>query len=328
MTTFTAYFTCCYDYSANSRKFTLNQGRIWCGETCWVFVSCSADIPEEEARYWAKKLEQLNAMRDQDVRSTSLSAPSVFPRLFIPFSFVLLCFLSISFFILHTPSNYTLWLPIWAHLPSQYFFPAKKNCWMLFFFFFNNTPDFFSPPQYAYQEEQERPLHAPSTQCCESSVHLLLLFCPFHASSFSLLHHTDSYWEQGQTGCRNEADRWGNGGKPRDGGKLMWRIMHASLSERWKWLIGARCVMNANWHKLGCQTRTALPDCLSSDDDTGGEQVDKCVGCKSVDRMGWLVGGMMLVCAQRWQQHVCVFSVLRYLAASRPAAFAQKLIFI
>uniref|UniRef100_A0A671W5J7 Unc-13 homolog A (C. elegans) n=1 Tax=Sparus aurata TaxID=8175 RepID=A0A671W5J7_SPAAU len=46
------------------------------------------DIPEEEARYWAKKLEQLNAMRDQD---------------------------------------------------------------------------------YAYQEEQERPLHAPSTQCCESS---------------------------------------------------------------------------------------------------------------------------------------------------------------
>uniref|UniRef100_A0A8C9YUT3 Unc-13 homolog A (C. elegans) n=1 Tax=Sander lucioperca TaxID=283035 RepID=A0A8C9YUT3_SANLU len=44
------------------------------------------DIPEEEARYWAKKLEQLNAMRDQD---------------------------------------------------------------------------------YAYQEEQERPLHAPTTQCCE-----------------------------------------------------------------------------------------------------------------------------------------------------------------
>jgi len=29
---------------------------------------CAADIPEEEARYWAKKLEQLNAMRDQDVR--------------------------------------------------------------------------------------------------------------------------------------------------------------------------------------------------------------------------------------------------------------------
>lgn len=30
---------------------------------------CAADIPEEEARYWAKKLEQLNAMRDQDVRN-------------------------------------------------------------------------------------------------------------------------------------------------------------------------------------------------------------------------------------------------------------------
>ncbi|XP_029285081.1 protein unc-13 homolog A isoform X10 [Cottoperca gobio] len=47
------------------------------------------DIPEEEARYWAKKLEQLNAMRDQD---------------------------------------------------------------------------------YAYQEEQERPLHAPTTQCCNWSL--------------------------------------------------------------------------------------------------------------------------------------------------------------
>ncbi|XP_071343623.1 protein unc-13 homolog A isoform X1 [Trachinotus anak] len=47
------------------------------------------DIPEEEARYWAKKLEQLNAMRDQD---------------------------------------------------------------------------------YAYQEEQEQPLHVPSTQCCNWSL--------------------------------------------------------------------------------------------------------------------------------------------------------------
>ncbi|MEQ2187974.1 Protein unc-13 A, partial [Goodea atripinnis] len=47
------------------------------------------DIPEEEARYWAKKLEQLNAMRDQD---------------------------------------------------------------------------------YAYQEEQEQSLHAPSTQCCNWSL--------------------------------------------------------------------------------------------------------------------------------------------------------------
>uniref|UniRef100_A0A8C5EFA6 Protein unc-13 homolog A-like n=1 Tax=Gouania willdenowi TaxID=441366 RepID=A0A8C5EFA6_GOUWI len=34
------------------------------------------DIPEEEAKYWAKKLEQLNAMRDQDV-SASLSDSSL-----------------------------------------------------------------------------------------------------------------------------------------------------------------------------------------------------------------------------------------------------------
>lgn len=45
----------------------------WCTEMMhWVFVLCAADIPEEEARYWAKKLEQLNAMRDQDVRLLSL----------------------------------------------------------------------------------------------------------------------------------------------------------------------------------------------------------------------------------------------------------------
>lgn len=37
-----------------------------------MFVLHAADIPEEEARYWAKKLEQLNAMRDQDVSSLSL----------------------------------------------------------------------------------------------------------------------------------------------------------------------------------------------------------------------------------------------------------------
>lgn len=32
------------------------------------------DIPEEEARYWAKKLEQLNAMRDQDEVSVGMGA--------------------------------------------------------------------------------------------------------------------------------------------------------------------------------------------------------------------------------------------------------------
>uniref|UniRef100_A0A8D3E3V5 Unc-13 homolog A (C. elegans) n=1 Tax=Scophthalmus maximus TaxID=52904 RepID=A0A8D3E3V5_SCOMX len=36
------------------------------------------DIPEEEARYWAKKLEQLNAMRDQDVRTLPHSHHSLY----------------------------------------------------------------------------------------------------------------------------------------------------------------------------------------------------------------------------------------------------------
>lgn len=35
------------------------------------------DIPEEEARYWAKKLEQLNAMRDQDDVSQGIARPRV-----------------------------------------------------------------------------------------------------------------------------------------------------------------------------------------------------------------------------------------------------------
>lgn len=37
------------------------------------------DIPEEEARYWAKKLEQLNAMRDQDEVSISITFVSFLP---------------------------------------------------------------------------------------------------------------------------------------------------------------------------------------------------------------------------------------------------------
>lgn len=47
-----------------------------------MFVLHAADIPEEEARYWAKKLEQLNAMRDQDVSSLSLQ-PLIHVYLFI-----------------------------------------------------------------------------------------------------------------------------------------------------------------------------------------------------------------------------------------------------
>lgn len=37
-----------------------------CGRVWELTARPSVDIPEEEARYWAKKLEQLNAMRDQD----------------------------------------------------------------------------------------------------------------------------------------------------------------------------------------------------------------------------------------------------------------------
>lgn len=51
-----------------------------------MFAFHAADIPEEEARYWAKKLEQLNAMRDQDVSSLSLHHfLSVFTYLFVLF---------------------------------------------------------------------------------------------------------------------------------------------------------------------------------------------------------------------------------------------------
>lgn len=44
--------------------FHLHISTNYKGGAWWHVVS---DIPEDEARYWAKKLEQLNAMRDQDV---------------------------------------------------------------------------------------------------------------------------------------------------------------------------------------------------------------------------------------------------------------------
>lgn len=46
---------------------------IWDLRLRRLFCVCVSptDIPEEEARYWAKKLEQLNAMRDQDVSLVS-----------------------------------------------------------------------------------------------------------------------------------------------------------------------------------------------------------------------------------------------------------------
>lgn len=96
---------------------TISTQDVWYAEPRNVLLVCvcSADIPEEEARYWAKKLEQLNAMRDQDVRSTSLS--SVIHFSFSIYSFLL--FSSASFFSFHAFSNYTLWLPVTAELQES-----------------------------------------------------------------------------------------------------------------------------------------------------------------------------------------------------------------
>lgn len=81
-------------------------------------VFALADIPEEEARYWAKKLEQLNAMRDQDDvrghrmgRGARAARGAAAPRADSP----------------HRPLS----------------------------------------PQYAFQEEQEKPLPVHSSQCCK-----------------------------------------------------------------------------------------------------------------------------------------------------------------
>lgn len=76
-------------------------------------VSLLPDIPEEEARYWAKKLEQLNAMRDQDdVRGG----------------------------------------------PSTGAGQGWGGC---------GQPSCPCPPQYAFQEEQEKPLPVHGSQCCK-----------------------------------------------------------------------------------------------------------------------------------------------------------------
>lgn len=89
-----------------------------------MFLLCAADIPEEEARYWAKKLEQLNAMRDQDVRNSFLATfPSLSWRhLFIPSSlkyFLSQPFSFSSFVIARTLCNQ------WQQsCQSQYFLPA------------------------------------------------------------------------------------------------------------------------------------------------------------------------------------------------------------
>ncbi|KAK4807906.1 hypothetical protein QYF61_011771 [Mycteria americana] len=75
------------------------------------------DIPEEEARYWAKKLEQLNAMRDQDDVSQCSVRPGV---------------------------------------------RAGQGAAVLR----AGSPHRPVSPQYAFQEEQEKPLPVHSSQCC------------------------------------------------------------------------------------------------------------------------------------------------------------------
>lgn len=72
-----------------------------------VLASCAADIPEEEARYWAKKLEQLNAMKDQDVR-LQFPVPPLSPAVFLSN----LGLLSSTF------SNYNTQPPMTADLPD------------------------------------------------------------------------------------------------------------------------------------------------------------------------------------------------------------------
>lgn len=92
-----------------------------------LFVFHAADIPEEEARYWAKKLEQLNAMRDQDVSSLSVQ------HLLSMFTYLLALFLKqrpvplhthlffshMHYFFKQCPANNTV-----IHLFSKLFFNA------------------------------------------------------------------------------------------------------------------------------------------------------------------------------------------------------------
>lgn len=110
------------------------------------YLCCALDIPEEEARYWAKKLEQLNSMRNQDVRTSRLSPNFMLPiNLHLAFTFSVL-------------SNFTAIFLC---------FLVEKTVLFLL------TCLFLLWPQYAYEEEPERSLHAPSTQCCECQQPLL-----------------------------------------------------------------------------------------------------------------------------------------------------------
>ncbi|MGH0179436.1 UNVERIFIED_CONTAM: hypothetical protein FKN15_016539 [Acipenser sinensis] len=95
------------------------------------------DIPEEEARYWAKKLEQLNAMRDQDVIMTDNeicgTKDPTFHRVLLDTRFELP---------LDIPEEEARY---WAKKLEQ----------------LNAMRD----QDYAYQAEQEGPLPVPGTQC-------------------------------------------------------------------------------------------------------------------------------------------------------------------
>lgn len=73
-----------------------------------------------------------------------------------------------------------------------------------------------------------------------------------------------------------------------------------------EWLVGDRCVINVNWHTLGCQTHTTLPDCLSvclvlMTQGAGGQV---CIVWICGQR-GWLVAWCLCVC--RDDKHPCIF---------------------
>ena len=79
-------------FSSPLSPLTGDQPNRWAGRTGWRLRGREGlmarllppDIPEEEARYWAKKLEQLNAMRDQDEVSVSITFLSLSPCLPCP----------------------------------------------------------------------------------------------------------------------------------------------------------------------------------------------------------------------------------------------------
>lgn len=122
------------------KKNYFKSPRRW---SCFCYLSLSgllfSDIPEDEARYWAKKLEQLNAMRDQDV-----SCHCVWFNTHITYSHILRTRL--------ITISYIIW---WNPAVCRYFkYSLLISC-------------YFVSPQYSCQEEQERPLRVPGTQCCK-----------------------------------------------------------------------------------------------------------------------------------------------------------------